>query len=80
MLKAYLSNREELRELQEQVTALRETSAEADRQYAGIKAAYYNSKYGLIARELTEGTPCPVCGSAVHPAPARMPEVSATEE
>lgn len=27
---------------------------------------------GIIARDLTEGIPCPVCGSTVHPAPASM--------
>lgn len=27
---------------------------------------------GIIARDLTEGIPCPVCGSTVHPVPASM--------
>ena len=52
----------------------------ADEAYINIKALYYSSQYGLIAQTLTEGEPCPVCGSTLHPAPAAMPESSATQE
>lgn len=34
---------------------------------------------GAIAQELAEGKPCPVCGSLVHPCPAKRPEGAPTE-
>ncbi|MCR4612163.1 MAG: SMC family ATPase, partial [Lachnospiraceae bacterium] len=38
------------------------------------------SRAGILAKELTEGQACPVCGSTNHPKLARLPEESITEE
>lgn len=38
------------------------------------------SRLGILAAGLSEGIPCPVCGSTTHPHPAGLPENSATEE
>ncbi|MGI6235942.1 MAG: AAA family ATPase [Candidatus Excrementavichristensenella sp.] len=52
----------------------------ADAAYDKVRRAYYASQYGLIARELQEGMPCPVCGSPIHPDPAALAEGSASRE
>ena len=65
---------------QENARKLLEASLQADAEYTRIKAAYYQSQAGLMARELEEGKPCPVCGATHHPAPARMTEAAVTQE
>lgn len=35
---------------------------------------------GVLASQLEEEKPCPVCGSLTHPNPARLPEEAVTQE
>ena len=43
----------------------------ANDEAARLRNLYFAGIYGELAAELTEGLPCPVCGSKNHPAPAR---------
>ncbi|MBA4742861.1 MAG: SMC family ATPase [Azoarcus sp.] len=53
------------------VTAADVALADAQRRQDDIEHAWSAAQAGLIAAGLQAGTPCPVCGSAEHPAPAR---------
>ena len=48
-------------------SALAEAAGET---YRRLEKAYLDGQAGILARSLTEGDPCPVCGSTHHPAPA----------
>lgn len=45
-------------------------SIEATDAFRNLQAQRLAQASSLLARELTEGEPCPVCGSAEHPSPA----------
>lgn len=70
-------------ELEDAKSALEKALAESTKAtalYLELRNRFYACQYGLIARELQEGTPCPVCGSTEHPAPAKLSENSASED
>ncbi len=48
-------------------------AGEAERILEGCRA-------GILARELKDGSPCPVCGAVHHPSPAALPAKRITEE
>ena len=79
-LKALEETRRKVQRQQKRMEELLEAGRSADAAYTAAKEGYYRSQAGLLARELTEGTPCPVCGSRSHPQPARLTEKAVTRE
>ena len=45
----------------------------------GLRRAFNSGQAGIMARELKEGMPCPVCGSTVHPHKAPVSDQVPTE-
>jgi DNA repair protein SbcC/Rad50 len=58
------------------------TALALNRDYERIRKARIEGMSGELAKNLVDGSPCPVCGSADHPEPSEMPSswVSPEEE
>lgn len=52
---------------------------QAEAYAAGLRRRLDDCRAGLLARDLSEGMPCPVCGAVHHPAPAALPDEPVTE-
>lgn len=48
-----------------------EKSEELETYYRHIRKAFMDEQAGILAEELEENKPCPVCGSLTHPRPAK---------
>ena len=69
-LSDYHRERKNLEQAQELYREADETRCRADQVYKSLYQRFLDNQAGILARELVEGRPCPVCGSTVHPAPA----------
>ena len=59
---------------QEKYTQAAEAAQAALAHYSALDRAYLDAQAGILARTLTPGQPCPVCGATEHPCPAAAPE------
>ena len=80
VLKDLEKQKKELAKQKRQMAVLLEDSRQADQAYTAAKEGYYRSQAGLLAVELKEGVPCPVCGSLSHPQPAQLTGEAVTRE
>ena len=54
--------------------------AEARRRHTDAMKQYFDGIAGVLSSALTDGEPCPVCGSTSHPSPAPHDSTSVTRE
>ena len=78
---------DELKKLFKQKKAATEKYTAAADEVARLNAEYTQSyrrimdeRAGILAQTLSENSPCPVCGSLTHPAPAQLTQHAPTEE
>lgn len=69
-----------LKKLKENYLSLKEQARQAEEDYSQKRSAYLNEQAGIIAEELSEGRPCPVCGSLTHPKPAKKSQAAPTKQ
>lgn len=63
--------------------AYKQAQAKAERaneDYVRCSRAFLDAQAGILARDLTDGAPCPVCGAVHHPHPAQLPGEAPTED
>ena len=60
-----------------QKAALTQTAAREHRDQ--LERSFLDAQAGLLAQDLAEGTPCPVCGSIHHPKRAELPASTPTQ-
>lgn len=61
------------------LSAKREYDAAADN-YRISESLFFDAQAGILSARLTEGKPCPVCGSHTHPHPAEIPADAPSEK
>ena len=64
---------------QESYRAAAAAQDEARARQNTLERAFLDAQAGLLAEGLTEGAPCPVCGSTHHPARALLPRTAPTQ-
>ena len=65
---------------QERFEALSDGFIAADNTLRELEDAFFRNQAGILAGSLTDGEPCPVCGSSDHPAPAKLSGSDVSEE
>lgn len=54
-------------------------ASESAKHYEHMYEAFLKEQAGILAENLSAGCPCPVCGSTVHPDPAKISDHAVTE-
>lgn len=55
------------------------SASESAKHYEHMYEAFLKEQAGILAENLSTGCPCPVCGSTIHPDPAKLSDHAVTE-
>lgn len=75
----YEQKQEELHQTEKELVKTVQEWEHSRREYEEINHAYIVAQSAFLAMELEAGSPCPVCGSLVHPRPAMQTEGDITK-
>lgn len=78
-IKSFNAEQEKLNELQQAFQAALATSSRFLQVYNDKNAAFLREQAGMMASNLEEGKPCPVCGSIHHPVLAALSQDAPSE-
>ena len=77
---AYTGNLAKLANAQKTYRDARDAAQKAGAQYEAKNRSFLDAQAGILARGLSDGNPCPVCGSLSHPVLAVCPEEAPGEK
>lgn len=80
ILKTVSDIEKDLRTEQKEYERLKDAAEAQKKNYELRHTAYLDEQAGILAENLQEGVPCPVCGSVHHPSPARKSEGAPSKE
>jgi len=66
----YVLNEQSLKRQQSEVLQAEQEHQRQVHQLQDLRSRFYRAQAGLLAKQLNEGQPCPVCGALDHPSPA----------
>lgn len=69
-----------LKNLQQKYKERKQELLEQKRKHIHMEQMFMDEQAGIMAEQLEEGFPCPVCGSITHPHPAKLKEKAPSKE
>lgn len=80
LLKKVGAQKAQLAENEAQGKRIKEEYEKKEKQVKRLELAWHQGQAAILARDLQEGNPCPVCGSTAHPHLARSEESLPSQE